>query len=157
MPDAARCHVIQRNDWSYVADGDLEISGPWRYRWEAQEVALEMNRSQEKKEPSMISQKEFDDAMADLVKAEAEIDELRKIRDGCERIMLGRKAEIGRLQAESAELQAALAPMAALQLWRDIYPDAAIDTLVDRNLASYFTPDQVRRARELIADGQFRR
>jgi hypothetical protein len=46
----------------------------------------------------MISQKEFDDAMADLVKAEAEIDELRKIRDGCEKIMLGRKAEIERLR-----------------------------------------------------------
>jgi hypothetical protein len=48
MPDAARYHVIQRNGWSYVADGDHEISGPWRYRWEAQEVADQMNRQQEK-------------------------------------------------------------------------------------------------------------
>jgi hypothetical protein len=53
---------------------------------------------------------------------------------------------------EIEKLKAALAPVAALKLWRDTYPDAAIDTLVDRNLAPYFTPDQVRRARDLIAD-----
>jgi FtsZ-binding cell division protein ZapB len=34
-----------------------------------------------------------------------EIDELRKIRDGCEKIMLGRKAEIERLQTWVLRLQ----------------------------------------------------
>ena len=37
---------------------------------------------------------------AEIEKLRADIDELRKIRDGCERIMLGRKAEIERLRAE---------------------------------------------------------
>jgi hypothetical protein len=58
----------------------------------------------------------------------------------------------GRVMDIVERLRAALAPVAALKLWRDTYPDAARDTLVDGNLASYFTPDQVRRARELIAD-----
>jgi hypothetical protein len=38
----------------------------------------------------------------------AEIDELRKIRDGCEKIMLGRKAEIERLLAENTRMREAL-------------------------------------------------
>jgi hypothetical protein len=53
---------------------------------------------------------------------------------------------------EIEQLRAALAPLAALKLWRDTYPDAIIDTIVDRRLEFYFTPDQVRRARELTAD-----
>jgi uncharacterized coiled-coil DUF342 family protein len=67
----------------------------------------------------MISQKEFDDAMADLVKAEAEIDELRKIRDGCEKIMLGRKAEIERLRAELSQVRA-MAQVMDENNWRDL-------------------------------------
>jgi hypothetical protein len=71
----------------------------------------------------MISQKEFDDAMADLVKAEAEVEKLR----------------------------AALKPLAALKLWRDVYPDAGRDVLVDSYLTPYFTAEDVREARRLIA------
>jgi hypothetical protein len=53
---------------------------------------------------------------------------------------------------EIEQLRTALAPLAALKLWRDTYPDAGRDTLVDGDLAYYFAPDEVRRARELIAD-----
>jgi hypothetical protein len=96
----------------------------------------------------MISQQEFDDAMNDLVKAEAVIEHWQTIASQGIQIERELRAKIERLE----QLRAALAPVAALKLWRDTYPDAAIDTLVDRNLAPYFTPDQVRRARELTAD-----
>lgn len=40
-------HVIERNGWSYVVpmrmDPMPEHSGPWRYRWEAQEYADKLN------------------------------------------------------------------------------------------------------------------
>lgn len=36
--------VIQRNGWSYVVGPtEPEHSGPWRYAWEAQEYADELN------------------------------------------------------------------------------------------------------------------
>jgi hypothetical protein len=71
----------------------------------------------------MISQQEFDDAMADLVKAEAEIERLRE----------------------------ALKPLAALKLWRDKYPDAIQDLLLDGYLTPYFTVEDVCEARRLTA------
>lgn len=40
-------HVVIRNGWSFVVDEagcDFgEWSGPWRYRWEAQDYADELN------------------------------------------------------------------------------------------------------------------
>lgn len=38
-------HVIEKNGWSYVAgpDDPPHDSGPWRYQWEAQEYADELN------------------------------------------------------------------------------------------------------------------
>jgi hypothetical protein len=73
----------------------------------------------------------------------AEIERLRAELSHIRGILTDRENEITRLRT-------ALAPLAALKLWRDTYPDAAIDTLVDRNLACYFTPDQVRRARDIL-------
>jgi chromosome segregation ATPase len=46
-----------------------------------------------------------EDIRAEIGRLRAELDELRKIRDGCEKIMLGRKAEIERLRAENAQLR----------------------------------------------------
>jgi hypothetical protein len=41
-PDAY--HVVERKGWSYVeGDPKPEWSGPWRYRWEAQEEADRLN------------------------------------------------------------------------------------------------------------------
>ncbi len=41
-------HVIEKLGWSYVVaiEGGAapEHSGPWRYRWEAQEYADELNQ-----------------------------------------------------------------------------------------------------------------
>lgn len=46
-------HVIERKGWSYVVDEDGcdvgEYSGPWRYRWEAQEYADDLNKQPERK------------------------------------------------------------------------------------------------------------
>lgn len=43
-----RFTVIERNGWSYVVGGPgdpvPEHSGPWRYRWEAEEYADELNK-----------------------------------------------------------------------------------------------------------------
>ena len=36
--------VIQGNGWSYVVDADgRDVSGPWRYMWEAQDHADDLN------------------------------------------------------------------------------------------------------------------
>ena len=36
--------VVERNGWSYVVGApELRDAGPWRYRWEAQEYADELN------------------------------------------------------------------------------------------------------------------
>jgi hypothetical protein len=56
---------------------------------------------------------------AERREAMAEIDELRKIRDGCEKIMLGRKAEIERLQAELSQVRA-MAKVMDENNWRDV-------------------------------------
>jgi hypothetical protein len=36
--------VVEHKGWSYVIGGAAAESGPWRYRWEAQEYANELNR-----------------------------------------------------------------------------------------------------------------
>jgi hypothetical protein len=38
--------VEERNGWSYVVGNPIpEHSGPWRYQWEAQEYADELNQA----------------------------------------------------------------------------------------------------------------
>ncbi len=53
-----------------------------------------------------------------------------------------------RLIAASRSLLDALAPLAAIPLWRDKYPDAKLDILVDESLP--FTTSQVQAARSAI-------
>jgi hypothetical protein len=44
MNDRELFHVVERKGWSYVVGPfQLEYGGPWRYRWEAQEYADELN------------------------------------------------------------------------------------------------------------------
>lgn len=38
-----RYHVVERDGWLYVASPQGHLSGPWRYRWEAQEEADALN------------------------------------------------------------------------------------------------------------------
>lgn len=40
-------HVITENGWNYVVDPEGNKSGPWRYRWEAQEEADELSAAHE--------------------------------------------------------------------------------------------------------------
>jgi len=39
-------YVTERKGWSYVKGPSEYSDGPWRYRWEAEERAEELNRSQ---------------------------------------------------------------------------------------------------------------
>lgn len=45
MTHRPRYHVVERKGWSYVEGPTTPPdSGPWRYQWEAQEYADELNR-----------------------------------------------------------------------------------------------------------------
>ncbi len=40
-------HVVERKGWSYVVGPNGYRDGPWRYRWEAQELADDLNKRPE--------------------------------------------------------------------------------------------------------------
>ncbi len=53
------------------------------------------------------------------------------------------------LSAENAELRELVKPIALVPLWRDTYHDGP-DVIIGRE-AGYFNPDQVRKARAILA------
>lgn len=55
------------------------------------------------------------------------------------------------LKARIQELEGALQPLAEIPLWRDTYPDAKDDTLVQRQLQGYVTVASIRTARAALA------
>jgi len=62
------------------------------------------------------------------------------------------KAEVKRLRARVAELEALIKPIAAIPLWRDTYPDGPEIGLGKGDAATaIFTVEQVRKARSLLA------
>lgn len=63
--------------------------------------------------------------------------------------------KIEALVVERERLRAALKPLAAVGLWRDVYPDGP-DVLCNKSLQRLFTPDDIRAARALSGHQQQR-
>ncbi len=60
--------------------------------------------------------------------------------------------ETEKLRAENAELRELVKAIAAVPLWRDTYHDGP-DVIIGGREAGYFNPDQVRKARAILAQG----
>ncbi len=94
-------------------------------------------------------------AIASLPAMAAEIERLEAAFNASANAMRmdGVLAENAHLRAENAELRELVKAIAAVPLWRDTYPDGH-DFVLNGNLPGYFTPDQVRKARALLATEQ---
>ena len=107
MTRAARYSVVERNGWSYVEGDPMpRDSGPWRYRWEAQEYADELNAAEPKPMTDIVER--MTGAGNDLTTLSESYEGQRQCGWFLEfaAIMRDGRDEIERLRAENERLRA---------------------------------------------------